>query len=64
MMNPDNQALLDGEVFLAVYISEWQCGQITCVDFEPKVVTITVGTGSVLSFGITNPSWGVQGGDA
>lgn len=45
-MHPDNHATTDGEVLVAVSISEWQCGQIMCVDCDPRgttVVTIAVG---------------------
>lgn len=46
IMHPDNHATTDGEVLVAVSISEWQCGQIMCVDCDPSgttVVTIAVG---------------------
>lgn len=50
MINPDNQATIDGEVLVAVSTSAWQCGHIMWVDWDPRgttVVTTAVGAPAV-----------------
>lgn len=55
IINPESQATSEGEVFVVVSTSAWQCGHIICVDCDPKgttVVTTVVGA----------PAWkGVNG---